>query len=137
MLMLLMLAPLSACRRDTPEAALRAQLEDMQAAATERRVGDFMDGVASDFTGNTGMDRAALHNLMRIQLLRKSDIGVTTGPVQVEIKGDTAVVRVNAVLTGGSGDLLPDSAQVYAITSGWRLKAGQWRVYYAQWQSSL
>jgi hypothetical protein len=33
----------------------------MQAAAGERRGGDFMKGVTEDFAGNAGMDRAALH----------------------------------------------------------------------------
>ena len=135
-LVVLLLAVLAACKRDTPEAALRAQLAQMQAAASERRVGDFMDGVATAFAGSGGMDRAALHNLLRLQMLRNSEVGVTSGPVQIEMQGDNATVRMNVVLTGGNGRLLPDSAQIYAITSGWRMEAGQWRVYYAAWESS-
>jgi len=62
-LILLLLAGLVACKRDTPEVALRIQLAQMQAAVGERRAGDFMQAVASGFSGNDGMDRAALHNL--------------------------------------------------------------------------
>ena len=129
------LIALAACERDTPEAALRAQLQEMQAAASERRAGDFMEGVAADFAGNEGMDRAALHNLLRIQTLGKSNIAVTTGPLEIDMQGDHATVRFTAVLAGGSGRFLPDSAQVYAITSGWRNEDGKWLVYYAQWKS--
>lgn len=133
-LLILLLALLSACRQDTPEAALREKLAQMQTAASERRVAEFMEAVASDFAGNAGMDRAALHNMLRLQMLRNSAVGVSIGPLQIEIKGNSATVRMHVVLTGGSGTRLPDSAQAYAITSGWRLEAGQWRVYYADWE---
>lgn len=135
-LLLLALAALAACARDTPETALRAQLQRMQTAAVERRTGDFMEGVAADFVGNDGMDRAALHNLMRAQVLGNSTIGVTTGPVEIDMKSDQATLRFTALLTGGSGRFIPDSAQTYSITSGWRLEDGEWRVYYAQWKPS-
>lgn len=135
-LLLLALAALAACARDTPETALRAQLQRMQTAAVERRTGDFMEGVAADFVGNDGMDRAALHNLMRAQVLGNSTIGVTTGPVEIDMKSDQATLRFTALLTGGNGRFIPDSAQTYSITSGWRLEDGEWRVYYAQWKPS-
>jgi hypothetical protein len=123
-----------ACRPDTPEAALRSKLDLMQSAAAEGRPGDFMDGVAEGFTGNEGIDRAALHNLLRGQVLANPRIGITKGPVQVEIHGDRATVRFSVLLIGGSGRLVPDRAQSHAITSGWREEQGEWRVYYAQWE---
>lgn len=43
-------------------------------------------------------------------------------------------MRVTALLTEGGGRFLPDSAQTYEITSGWREENGQWRVYYAEWK---
>ena len=132
-LLMLGLAWLAACETATPEQALRTRLQTMQAAAAERRAGDFMDGVTEDFAGNAGMDRAALHNLLRTQMLGNAKIGVNTGPLDVQLQGDRATVRFSAVLTGGSGRFLPDSAQAYAITSGWRMEDGEWRVYYAQW----
>ena len=136
-LVLCALMALSACQRDTPEAVLRAQLQEMQSAAGEGRMGDFMAGVADDFAGNQGMDRAALHNLLRMQALGKSNLSVTTGPLQIQMQGDQANVRFDAILAGGSGRFLPDSAQTYSITSGWRIEDGEWRVYYAQWEPML
>ncbi|MET0718013.1 MAG: nuclear transport factor 2 family protein, partial [Pseudoxanthomonas sp.] len=69
------------------------------------------------------------------QTLGKSGIGVTTSPVEIDMQGEHATVRFTAVLTGGNGRFLPDSAQVYAISSGWRIEDGKWRVYYAQWRT--
>ena len=128
---------LSGCARDTPEDALRVQLQQMEQAATAREPRAFMDGVAEDFSGEGGIDRAALHNLLRMQLLGNAKVGVTTGPLQVEMQGDRARVSFSAVLTGGSGRFLPDAAQSYAITTGWRVEDGDWRLYYAQWEPNL
>lgn len=135
-LLLLALAVLAACARDTPETVLRAQLQRMQTAATERRAGDFMEGVSADFVGNDGMDHAALHNLMRAQVLGNSTIGATIGPVEIERKAGQATLRFTVLLTGGQGRFIPDSAQAYSIITGWRLEDGEWRVYYAQWKPS-
>lgn len=96
-----------------------------------------MEGVTGDFAGNEGMDRAALHNLLRMQALAKSNLSVTTGPLQIQMQGAQANVRFDAILAGSSGRFLPDSAQTYSITSGWRIEKGEWRVYYAQWEPML
>jgi hypothetical protein len=95
-----------------------------------------MEGVTTDFVGNGGMGRAALHNLLRAQALGNSTINATLGPIEFEGKGDQATLRFAVLLTGGNGRFLPDSAQTYYVTSGWRLENGQWRVYYAQWKSN-
>jgi len=49
--------------------------------------------------------------------------------------GQQATMKFKAHLTGGSGRLLPDSAQTYSITSGWRQEEGEWHVYFAQWDA--
>ena len=113
------------------------QLQEMQSAAGEGRVGDFMEGVSDDFAGNQGMNRAALHNLLRMQVLAKSNRSVTTGPLRIQMQGEQASVRFDTILAGGSGRFLPDSARTYSITSGWRIEQGEWRVYYAQWEPML
>ena len=121
------------CGRTPPEERLREQLSSMQQALEQRRAGDFMDGVAADFGGNEGMDRAALQQAVRAQVLVNSSIGLTLGPAQVEPQGDRATVRFSAVASGGSGRLLPDRVQAWEVVSGWREEGGEWRLYYAEW----
>lgn len=128
---------LAGCRREPPEQRLRATIDAMQAAVLERRPAEFMPHVAEDFIGNGGMDRAALHNLLRAQLLRNAQVGATRGPLQVQIQGDRATVTFNLVLTGGAGGLLPERAQAYAVTSGWREVDGDWRLFLAEWKPAL
>lgn len=136
-LFLCALMAMLACHRGSPETALRTQLQEMQSAASEGRMGDFMEGVTDDFAGNEGIDHAAPHNLLRMQALAKSSLSVTTGPLRIQLQGDRATVRFDALLAGGSGRFLPDSARSYSITSGWRIERGEWRVYYAQWEPML
>jgi len=128
------LLALAACSRTPPEQRLRTQLAQMQAALEQRDARDFMAGVAADFSGNGGMDRVALQQLVRAQVLANADIGVTLGPAGIEMKGDRASVRFSALATGGGGRLLPDRAQRWDVTSGWRDEGGQWRLYYAEWK---
>lgn len=125
---------LAACSRAPPEQRLREQLSAMQAALEERRASDFMDGVADDFAGNGGMDRAAVQQVMRAQMLANTRIGLVVGPAEVEVVGDRASVRFSLVATGGSGRFLPERAQTWQVTSGWRDEDGQWRLYYAEWK---
>lgn len=126
---------LAGCQRGTPEERLRAQVAAMQQAVEEKRTGDFMAGVSEDFAGEQGMDRAALHNLLRVRTLGNAEVGVTTGPLDVQMQGDRATVRFSTLLSGGSGRLLPERMQTYRITTGWRLEDGQWRVHHAQWDA--
>jgi hypothetical protein len=128
---------LGACSREPAEVRLRATIDAMQAAAIERRPGDFMEQVADDFVGRDGMDRAALHNLLRVQLLRNAKIGASFGPLEIEMQEPRATVRFTLVLTGGSGGLLPERAQGYAITSGWREVDGEWQLFLAEWKPKL
>ena len=122
------------CSRTTPEQRLREQLSGMQAALEQRQAGTFMEGVADDFGGNGGMDRAALQQIVRAQVLANASIGVTVGPVEMDVQGDRATVRFSALATGGGGRFMPDRAQAWNVTSGWRDEGGEWRLYYAEWQ---
>ena len=127
----------AACSREPEEVRLRNAVEAMQAAAVERRPADFMAFVTDDFIGNNQLDRNGLHGLLRAHLLRNASIGATRGPLEVKMQGERATVNFSVVLTGGQGGLLPEQAQGYAITSGWRLEDGEWRVFLAEWKPAL
>ncbi|MBB5769341.1 ketosteroid isomerase-like protein [Xanthomonas arboricola] len=122
------------CTRAAPEQRLRATLETMHQAIEARDIGEAMAPVAEDFVGDQGLDAAGLRRLMQVQMLGNRRIGVTLGPVDVQLHDDTARVRFTALLTGGSGRWLPEQAQTYQVTTGWRLQDGDWQLYHAQWE---
>lgn len=132
-----LLVLLVACSGEPEEVRLRTAIDAMQTAAVERRPADAMAWVADDFIGNGTLDRAALHNLLRAQVLRNASISATRGPLDITLQGERATVNFSVVLTGGAGGLLPERAQSYAITTGWRLEEGEWRLFLADWESQL
>lgn len=134
-LLVLAIFSLSACGATSPEQALREQLDSVQAAVEAGEVADAMAPVADDFSGPRGMDRAALHNLLRMQVLAGRRVGVTTTPWQIDIQGEQAKVRFDAMLTAsGQGQWLPQNAQAFDVTLGWRMQDGDWVLHYADWQ---
>jgi ketosteroid isomerase-like protein len=133
-----LLVAISACRRTPDEQLIRNTIAAMQQAAEAGQPRDFMSHVSGDFTGEDGtVDRDGLANILRVEVLRNEKAGVTLGPIDVQLQGDRATVKVTATLTGGSGGLLPERASVYAITSGWRKENGEWRCYNASWEQKL
>ncbi len=122
------------CTRDPPEQRLREAVAGMQAAVEAGDAKGFMRGVAEDFSGNAGTDRAGLGQMLRGHLVLNRKVGIQTGPLSVEIRGATAVVRFTVVLTGSGGRLLPERGQLQTISSGWRDVDGHWQLYHAQWQ---
>lgn len=132
------LVALAACSRDTPEQAVRKQVEAMQAAIDARDAGDIDGLLADDFIGNEGMDRRAAKQLAAAVFLRHRDVSAKVGPVSVELRGDSeAIARFSVLATGGSGSLLPDSGQVYQVETGWRLVDGEWKLLNASWTPNL
>lgn len=135
----LTLLALAGCRRTPDETLIMQEAAAMQAALQARQPRDFMEHVSADFIGNQGtVDREALHNLLRAQVLRNDKIGVLLGPTEVEVKGDRGTLKVTATFTGGSaGGLVPDQGSVYRIESSWKREGKNWRVYNATWKQTL
>jgi hypothetical protein len=134
LLLVVSAALLAGCREEPAEARLRARIDSMQQAVEERRMSDFIEGVAPDFAGNNAMDRTSLHSLLRVHALRNQAIGATRGPLQLEILGDRATVEFELLLTGSEHRVMPDRARALSITSGWRDVDGEWQVFYAEWE---
>jgi len=97
-----------------------------------------MSHITEDFVGNEAeVDRNALANLLRIEVLRNERIGVTLGPIEIDMQGDRAKAQVLATFTGGSGGMLPEHGSVYAITSSWKRQSSEWRCYNDTWKQQL
>jgi hypothetical protein len=57
--------------------------------------------------------------------------------VAVQLQPGHATARFSAALSGGSGRLLPDAAQLYDVETGWREEDGEWRLTSARWTPKL
>ncbi|GAB3351280.1 nuclear transport factor 2 family protein [Lysobacter tyrosinilyticus] len=127
---------LVACAKTPPEERLRAAVAGLQSAIEKHDGSAVQDLLADDFIGPEGLDRDGARRLAQVMFLRYRDVGVTLGPLEVEVRQQHASVRFTAALTGGSGTL-PESGQVYDVETGWRMEGGDWRLVNASWKSRL
>lgn len=135
----LLAAGLAACARPSPEQRLRDTMAGLQQAVEAREAGGIRALLADDFIGPQGMDRDGAVGMARIAFLRHRRVGVAiVGPLDVRMQPpDHASVRFDAGVTGGSGGLLPDSARLYEVQTGWRLEDGEWRLTSASWEPRM
>ncbi len=131
-----LVAFLGACAKEPPEAALRATIAAMQAAAESRDADALAESVSAEFVGPGGMDRDQFRRTMAVAWLRDKNVGVQLGPLDVALAGEGARVEFTAGTTGGAG-WLPDRGQLYRVRTGWRLEGGDWKLVSASWEPVL
>ena len=136
-LLVMLVLLLAACSREAPEAALRARVGTLADAITQHQPAAVQQHLAGDFVGNDGLDRDGARRLAMGFALRHRHIGLTLGPLDIDMGQAHATVRGTAILRGGSGGALPESAQVYEVESGWRLEGGEWMLVSARWKPVL
>jgi hypothetical protein len=123
---------LAACIRPPDEAALRERIGGMQAAIEARDTDGLLDAVDEEFGGPGGMDRDGLRRYATLMLLRQQNVGVTLGPVEVELHGDRAAARFDA-LVSGSNRFIPEGIEARRVETVWRRQGGDWLLVSADW----
>lgn len=116
---------------------MRETLGDLQQSVSDRDASALNEFLADDFIGPNAMDRAGVRRLAQGLFLRHRDIGVTSGPLRIELQSGHAIVRFDAVLNGGSGQVLPDAAQAYDVQTGWREVDGKWKLTSVEWKPAF
>ena len=124
------------CSKEPPEAALRATIDRMQAAAEARDAPALVESVSEEFIGPGGMDRDQFRRTLALVWLRDQQVGVQLGPLDVTLVGDGATVVFTAGTTGGAG-WMPERGQLHKVQTGWRLEDGDWMLVSASWEPVL
>lgn len=125
---------LMACRTEPDEAALRATLDAMQAAAEDRDSSGVLAHVADEFAGiREAGDREALRRYLVGFFLAHPSISITRPQTEVQINGLHAEVRVRFLVTGSGGRWIGEGRWVEA-DSAWRYRDGRWQLLNARWQ---
>lgn len=128
---------LAGCQRTPDEARVRMAIAQAADAAMAGDASGLASVFTDDFDGNHGeLDRRAVKRMVAALALRGEHLGVTTGPVSVERRGQRLVATFTVTLTSG-GRWLPDHLGVYRVESGWRRDGSHWRCYTATWTHAL
>lgn len=130
----MMLSILASCSKTPPEQALRESMAGLQAAVEARDASAMQSFLAEDFVGPDGLDRDGARRMATLYVMQHASIGMTTGPLEVQMQENHARVDFSVALTGGSGRLLPESGQAYAVQTGWRIENGDWKMTSAAWE---
>ena len=132
----LLSVPLSACHRTPDEQQVRQVIASAAAAARGNDADGVLAVVSDDFVGNNGeLDRHGLKQMLVLRAFRKDNTGALIGPISIERQGDRLIARFTLTLTGGKPDsLMPDRADMFAMSTAWRKDSGKWRCYSATWK---
>jgi hypothetical protein len=137
LVMLLGVATLAGCRRTPDDVQVREAIASLAKAAEAGSASEATAPLSDDFDGNRGeLDRRSLANMIRLVALSHDRIGVTTGPITIEHRGERIVATFTVTLTSG-GKWLPDQLGVYRVESAWRKDGRDWRCYTATWTHSI
>ncbi|BDU16842.1 nuclear transport factor 2 family protein [Lysobacter auxotrophicus] len=128
---------LAACGRGAREQRLRDTMGELQSAIERKDVAALEDVLAEDFVGPNGLDRTGARRMAQLMFLRHGAIGANVGPISIDLQSGHATARFNVALTGSSGQLLPDAARLYDVTTGWREVDGEWRMTSVEWTGRL
>jgi len=119
---------LSGCGRPEPtEDAITRAIKEMAAALEQREASPIVDRLHEELViregihGALGKEQAG--RMLTATFFRHRDITVVLTNIQVtadSIREDRASASFNALVTGGSGGILPDRAQLYRINSEWQ-----------------
>ncbi|WP_254063411.1 hypothetical protein [Rhodanobacter sp. L36] len=136
LLLLLGITALAGCHHTPDDVQVRESIASVAKAAEAGSASDVTASLSDDFDGNSGeLDRRSLANTIRLVALRGDHIGVATGPITIEPRGERIVATFTVTLTSG-GKWLPDQLGVYHVESAWRKDGRHWLCYTATWTHS-
>lgn len=126
----------AACSRPAPEQALRQAVDGLGQAIRGLDAPAVHGYLAGDFIGPDGMDRDEARRIVALYRMRYRSVRLAVGPLEVEMREPHATVRFLLGLGGRADGLLPESASLYRVETGWRLEDGEWRITSARWSRS-
>ncbi|NIP18693.1 MAG: hypothetical protein GWM87_11445 [Xanthomonadales bacterium] len=138
--LLALLALLATGCRDEPtlEQQIISAVTEMERYAEEGLRADFMSMVHEDFLGQDGtLNRDSFRLYMIMQWNEHQRLYAQLFPIRVSSLGEgQARAAFRALITGGRG-LVPDSGELFEISTFWVHADGDWKLLKADWDPVL
>jgi hypothetical protein len=122
-----------ACKRETPEAAVRRVIDDACAALQERDVARAVRHLSRDYKDKLSRTNQQMRGLA-FWVLRRGPVTVFLRETKIQVDGETATVTTEAHTFLGHteinrlGDLIPQGAQKFDLTIKFAREGGDWKV---------
>ena len=132
-IVLLAAATTPACKRETPEAAIRRILDDGYDALQARDVARAVHHLAPDYKDKLSRTNQQMRGLA-FWVLRRGPVTVFLRETKIEVEGEAATVTTEAHTFLGRteinrlGDLIPQGAQKFDLTIKFAREGGDWKV---------
>lgn len=123
---------------DSPQAQVRRVVDQMEAAAEQRDVGDLMAFVADDFRDAYGQNREELARYLRGYFIANQSIRLLTRIDEVSFPwSDEARARITVAMVGREADAAAAwnlAADLHEFDVTLRRQGEAWTVTYVKWQ---
>jgi|YelNatPaOPRAMG01_1025707.scaffolds.fasta_scaffold203932_1 ketosteroid isomerase-like protein len=128
-----------ACHQKTEEDAVRGVVREIQAAAEQKDVKNFIRHLSESYLDPQGNNREMIKALLMGYFFRYPKISVYLSNLQIKIEGTRADVSFEAVLTSGEKtgslkDILPQALGIYAFDVIMKKESRDWKVVFARWE---
>jgi len=138
-LMFIAVGVLSCSKPLSEEERVKSVIEDFAASARDKDIKRFLSRVSKSFSADE-VDYNGVKGILLAQFLRAEKVSVLVRSVKVEVKGETALADVKAVLISGRevktiGDVLPDDAAGYRFSIVFKKEDNEWKAVTARWEN--
>lgn len=130
---------LAACSQEPALEPLLERVAALQQAIENRQTDTAIDILSDDFVTGKGQNRKDAQRLLLFHTMRHRSITVLRSQTDAEFDAgyrDRAIVRFNAIVTGGQG-WLPEQGRSYRVESRWQFKDGDWYLAELDWEPLL
>lgn len=128
-----------ACSEElTEEDRLRLVVDEIAASARAKDVKAMMEHVSRDYNDDKGFDYDGVKGVLFYEFFRTKKVGVFVRGVDVEVKGDSALVNTKVLLVRGKAvekleDVIPEEANGFRFSVVFRKEEGEWKALSANW----
>ncbi len=123
-----------------PEERVREVIEKTADMVRAKDLKGFMRLVSKDYNDESGNDYNGVKGIVFYQFMRPGALKVFLRDVDIEVRGERALVDARAFLVRGKdkdsiADIIPEDAEGFRFSVVMRLEDGQWRALSAKWEA--
>lgn len=132
---------ISSCTQSiSEEDRLKAIVNEVAEAGQKKDIDGVRKHISKSYRDQEGNDYDGVRRILLYHFIRAETVSIFVRSTDVEIKGDTALVKANMILVRGKEvksikDIIPESAAGYRFEMIFKKENKDWRVVSGTWQN--